>query len=66
MMKNDAFERVLEHITQAEIARHFKISGSAVSQWLVKGVPPERAVEIEHLVQHKVSKEELCPWFQWK
>lgn len=66
MDKNQAFLRVLEHVTRIEIARHFGISEAAVSQWLTNGVPPERAARIERLVEGRVTKEELCPQFPWK
>ncbi|WP_392565829.1 Cro/CI family transcriptional regulator [Utexia brackfieldae] len=49
----------------AKLARHFGITSWAVSKWVDNGVPPERAAEIERLTRGKVTKQELCPDFEW-
>lgn len=39
--------------SQSELARRLNISPAAVTQWLVDGVPPGRAIEIEKMTGGK-------------
>jgi DNA-binding transcriptional regulator YdaS (Cro superfamily) len=54
-----------KRINQAQLAKHFELSRSAVSQWFSKenGVPAERCPEIEAITG--VKCEELRPDIKW-
>jgi DNA-binding transcriptional regulator YdaS (Cro superfamily) len=41
------------------VAERFEISKSAVSQWVSRGVPPGRMIEIREITRGEVSLEEM-------
>lgn len=45
--------------SQSELARRLNISPAAVTQWLVDGVPPGRAIEIEKMTGGKFKAVDL-------
>lgn len=45
--------------SQSELARRLNISPAAVTQWLVDGVPPGRAIEIEKMTDGKFKAVDL-------
>lgn len=45
--------------SQSELARRLAISPAAVTQWLVDGVPPGRAIEIEKMTGGKFKAVDL-------
>lgn len=45
--------------SQSELARRLSISPAAVTQWLVDGVPPGRAIEIEKMTGGKFKAVDL-------
>lgn len=45
--------------SQSELARRLGISPAAVTQWLVDGVPPGRAIEIEKMTGGKFKAVDL-------
>lgn len=45
--------------SQSELARRLAISPAAVTQWLVDGVPPGRAIEIEKMTDGKFKAVDL-------
>ncbi len=55
-MLNDVF---IHFGSQSELARKLGISAAAITQWLVEGVPPARAIEIEKLSGGKFKAVDL-------
>ena len=49
--------------TQASLARELGVTAQVVHNWVKRGVPPERAPELEKILG--VSKQKLCPDFPW-
>jgi DNA-binding transcriptional regulator YdaS (Cro superfamily) len=49
--------------TQEALAKMIgpKIKQGHISYWLKNGLPPKRAIEIEHVLGGQVTREELCP-----
>jgi DNA-binding transcriptional regulator YdaS (Cro superfamily) len=43
----------------SQVAKHFKVSVSAVCQWHTNGIPPKKILEIHSLTKGKVSLKEL-------
>ena len=60
-MNEKTLKKIYKHISQVDIARHFKINQSAVAQWVHKGIPANRVVELHGLTKGKVSCHEMCP-----
>jgi DNA-binding transcriptional regulator YdaS (Cro superfamily) len=44
---------------QSELARRLNISPAAITQWLIDGVPPGRAIEIEKMTGGKFKAVDL-------
>jgi len=57
------YDKILSHITQAQLAAMLQISPSAISQWQENGVPEDRAVDIERATEGKVRRQEVAPRF---
>jgi len=64
-MKLDEY---LTHTTQAELANAINRDGAigtvtqgAISQWLKKGVPATRVLQLERISQGQMSRHELRP-----
>ena len=60
-MSEKTLKKIYKHISQANIARHFKINQSAVAQWIHKGIPADRVAELHMLTDRKVSCHEMRP-----
>jgi DNA-binding transcriptional regulator YdaS (Cro superfamily) len=53
-------EKLVERFgSNAEVARQFDITREAVRQWIEKGIPTDRALEIEELTEGDISAEEI-------
>lgn len=52
-------ELFLHFGSQSELARRLNISPAAITQWLVEGVPPMRAIEIEKITDGKFKAVDL-------
>ena len=46
---------------KANIAKTFKITPQAVNSWFVRGIPVKRAIEIEHITNGAIKREDLRP-----
>lgn len=52
--------KLVEHFgSNAEVARHFEITREAVRQWLEKGIPSDRALEVEEATDGEVTAMEV-------
>jgi len=60
-MNKAVLETVLTHTTEAEIARFFDISPSAVNQWRTNGIPPHRVIGLETLLNKQMTRYEISP-----
>lgn len=60
-MSKEILKKINKHMTQTDIAAHFKIKQSAVSQWAVKGIPAERVLAISKLLDGKITCHEMRP-----
>lgn len=59
-------ETYLEHSTQEELADLIRKDGGtmtqgAISQWLRRGVPAERVLQLERITQGQMTRYELRP-----
>lgn len=61
VMNKATLKKLFRLKSQADIARHFKITESAVSQWKINGIPPRRAIDLEKLLAGQITRHELCP-----
>jgi len=52
-------ELFLHFGSQSALARRLGISPAAIAQWLVDGVPPARAIEIEKMTDGKFKAVDL-------
>ena len=52
-------ELFLHFGSQSALARRLGISPAAIAQWLVDGVPPARAIEIEKITDGKFKAVDL-------
>lgn len=56
----DPAEKLVRHFgSNAEVARHFDITREAVRQWLDRGLPTERALDIEELTDGEITAMEI-------
>ena len=60
-MTKASLDLVLAHTTEAQIARHFNISPSAVNQWHTNGIPAERVIGLERMLAKKITRYEISP-----
>mgnify|MGYP003646014192 CR=1 FL=1 len=49
---------------QAEMARRLKVAPAAVSQWIVSGIPPRRAIQIEIFTNGKFKAVDLIKGYK--
>lgn len=62
MNTNTALQKAIEHLgTQAALAQALGVVQPAVSNWLRRGVPPERCLPIEQATRGAVSRHDLRP-----
>jgi DNA-binding transcriptional regulator YdaS (Cro superfamily) len=53
-------EKLVERVGScAEVARRFDITREAVRQWIDKGIPTDRALDIEELTSGHISAREI-------
>lgn len=53
-------KQLIKHFgSQTALAKILNVDRAAVSQWLVSGIPPKRAIEIEELTQGKFKAVDL-------
>ena len=61
-MKNEALNKAFKiYGSQAKLARALNIAPMAVSKWKTKGVPPQRALEIERITSGAITRQDLRP-----
>jgi len=60
-MTKATLDQILGFTTEANIARYFNITPAAVNQWRKNGIPAERIIGLEKLVNHQVSRHEINP-----
>ncbi len=60
-MTKAPLEKVLEYTTQISIAKMFGITPAAVSQWRITGIPANRVIAIEKLIEKQVTCHEMRP-----
>lgn len=59
-----ALDRAIEHFgSQAKLAEALGVKPMAVSHWRNRGLPPERAIDIETASKGVVRRDELLPEF---
>ena len=52
----DPIQRLIKHLgSNAEVARRFEISREAVRQWYERGIPTDRALDIEQMTKGEVT-----------
>jgi DNA-binding transcriptional regulator YdaS (Cro superfamily) len=57
-----ALEKAIEHQDgTANMAEKLGVSRQAINQWKTRGIPAERAVQIEKLLEGQVSRKQLRP-----
>ena len=61
-MDMNAFERAVDHFgSQAKLAEALNVEPMAVTHWKRRGLPPQRAVEIENVTDGTVTRYDLLP-----
>jgi len=63
VMNKAPIEQVFTHIPQVQVARAFNISPSAVNQWKTNGIPLNRVLALEKILDGKMTRFQLCPEF---
>lgn len=54
-------DKVLVYTTQIALAELFNISPAAVNQWRINGIPANRVIAIETLINKQVTRSEMRP-----
>jgi len=49
--------------TQESLAQAVGVTQSHVSYWMSKGVPLDRAMQIEFATSQKITRQQLCPYY---
>lgn len=60
-MTKATLDIVLAHTTEAKIARFFNISPSAVNQWHINGIPANRVIGLERMLDKKITRYDISP-----
>lgn len=56
----DPIQKLIKHLgSNAEVARRFEISREAVRQWYERGIPTDRALDIEEMTDGEVTATEI-------
>ena len=56
-----ALRKAIQTIGRPELARRLGVTNMAISQWLKRGLPIERAIQIEAATDGLVSRADLRP-----
>jgi len=60
-MTKAVLNKILTITTETNIAKYFGISASAVNQWHSNGIPDNRILGLEKLVNKQVTRHEMNP-----
>lgn len=56
----DPIQKLIKHLgSNAEVARRFDITREAVRQWFERGIPTDRALDIEEITDGEVTATEI-------
>lgn len=61
LQRMSGLSKAIQIVGRRSLAKQLDVTNMAISQWLKRGVPPARAIQIEAATGGAVTREELRP-----